>query len=108
MGAMYEKQSSSRNNIQQVVPYTSAAAPTTAAFSNETYQIRLAATSVCYYLVSEAASVTTATSLNAALLPNNWVEYVTVTPGQKLSVVRTETNGLVTGTSGTLYVTELA
>ena len=105
---MYENQSASRNGTQQVVAYTSAAATLGTAFGPETYHIRLSATSVCLYLVSEAASVTAASSINSALLPSNWVEYVKVTPGQKLSVIRAESNGLITGTSGTLFVTELA
>jgi len=104
----FEKQSSSRQGTIQAVAYTSAAASLGTAFGTETYQIRLASTSNCFYLISEAASVTAATSANASLLPPNWVEWVTVTPGQKLSVVRAETNGLITGTSGTLSVTEVS
>jgi hypothetical protein len=40
-------------------------------------------------------------------LPANWLEYVTVSPGQKISAIKAATNGLVTATAGTLWVTEL-
>lgn len=98
---------SNRQGAIQVVAYTSAAATIANAFGTQTYQVRLAASSNCQYVVSEAASVTTATSLNASLLPPNWVETINVSPGQKISVVRAATDGLITGTSGTLNVTEV-
>lgn len=108
MGAMYEKQSSSRQGTTQAVAYTGTAATITNAFGTQTYQIRLSANSACHYLISEAANVVTATVTNASYLPANWVEYVTVSPGQKISVIRGATDGLVTATSGTLLVTELS
>lgn len=107
MGA-YEHQSSSRNGTTQAVAYTGTAATITNAFGSETWQVRLSATSACHYVISEAASVTVATVTNGAFLPANWVEYVSVTPGQKISVIQAATNGLVTATAGTLLVTELS
>lgn len=107
MGA-FEHQSSSRNGTTQAVAYTGTAATITNAFGGETWQLRLAANSACHYVISEAASVTVATVTNGAFLPANWVEYVSVTPGQKISVIRAATDGLVTATSGTLLVTELS
>ena len=41
-------------------------------------------------------------------MPANWPEYVTVTPGQRISVIKAATDGLDTATAGTLWVTELA
>lgn len=102
------KNSSSRQGVVQAVAYTSAAATITNAFGSQTYQARLSASSVCQYVVSEATSVTSATTAIGTLLPSNWVEYVTVSPGQKISVIRAATDGLVTATSGTLNVTELS
>lgn len=101
-------QQASRNGTTQAVPYTGTAATITSAFGSETWQVRLCANSACHYVISEAASVTVATVTNGALLPANWVEYVAITPGQKISVIRAATDGLVTATSGTLLVTELS
>jgi hypothetical protein len=36
------------------------------------------------------------------------VEYVIVTPGQRISAIKAATNGLVTATAGTLWVTEMS
>lgn len=102
----FEHQSSSRNGTTQAVAFTGTAATITNAFGGETWQVRLAANADCHYVISEAASVTVATTSNA-YLPARWVEYVTVTPGQKISVIRAATDGIVTATSGTLLVTEL-
>ncbi|CCE00923.1 hypothetical protein [Bradyrhizobium sp. STM 3809] len=41
-------------------------------------------------------------------LPANTVEYVTVTPGQNIAVIKAASNGLVTATAGTLWITELS
>jgi hypothetical protein len=49
----------------------------------------------------------TATTANP-FLPANTVEYVTVTPGQRIAAIKAATNGLVTATAGTLWVTELS
>lgn len=103
----YPKQPSSRQGAVQIVAYSTATTITNA-FNTETYQIRLSANSACHYLISEAANVVAATVTNATFLPANWVEYVNVTPGQKLSVIQAATNGLVTGTPGTLNVTEMS
>ena len=96
-----------RPSTIQVVAYTGTAAAITNAFGANTYVIRLSSNSACHVLVSEAASVTTATVSNAFFLPANWVDYIIVSPGQKLSVIRAATDGLVTATSGTLNVTEM-
>lgn len=108
MGAQFEKQSSSRQGTTQAVAYTGTAATIGTAFGSQTYQIRLAANSACHYLISEAANVVTCTVSNGSYLPANWVEFITVSPGQKLSVIRAATDGLVTATSGTLLVTEVS
>lgn len=106
MGAQFEKQNSSRSGTTQTVPYTGVSATCTNPFGSQTYQIRIASTSACNYKVVEAAGgAATATDI---FLPNNWVEYVTVSPGQKISAIQAPTNGLVTGTAGTLYVTEVS
>lgn len=103
--AFLPKQSSSRQGAVQVVTYSTAATIANA-FGAETYQIRLSADSACFYLISEATNVIAATVSNGSFLPANVIEYVTVSPGQKLSVIQAATDGLVTGTAGKLNVTE--
>ena len=36
------------------------------------------------------------------------IEYVIVSPGQRISAIKAATNGLVTATAGTLWVTEMS
>jgi hypothetical protein len=91
-------QSASRNGITQAVAYTGTSA-TSAAFGNMTYQVRLSATTACCYKVVEAAGG--AATVSDVYLPTNWVEYITVTPGQKISAIQSTAGG-------TLYVTELS
>ncbi len=107
MASFFPKVAASRQGTVQVVAYSTATAITNA-FGPGTYQIRLVSNSACHYLVSEAANVIAATVSNASFLPANWVEYVIVQPGQKLSAIQAATNGLVTATAGTLNVTELS
>lgn len=106
MGAQFEKQSSSRTGITQTVAYTGSSATCTNPFGTQTYQIRIAANSACHYKVVEAAGGNAAAT--DTFLPNNWVEYITVAPGQKISAIQAATNGLVTATAGTLFVTEVS
>ena len=96
---------SSRLSTCQQVVYTGTSATCTNVFGAETFQIRVAANSACHIKVVEAAGGDAATT--DPFLPANWVEYITVTPGQKISAIRAATDGLVTATSGTLSVTEL-
>jgi hypothetical protein len=99
----FSKQSASRQGAVQAIPYTATAAAFTGVFGPETYQIRLACTTACHYLISggNAQAATAATLANGSLLPINWVEYVIVTPGQTLSVIQDSA-------AGTLNVTELS
>ena len=88
-----------RQGTRQTVAYTGTAATITNAFGTETYVIRLSATTACHFLVSEAANVVAATATDS-LLPTNWVDYIVVTPGQKISVIQDSA-------AGTLSVTEM-
>lgn len=108
--AVFPKQSASRQGAVQAVTYSGTAGAFVGFFGGETYQLRLVANSACHYLISggNAATPTAATAANGSFLPANWVEYVTVTPGQSLSVVQAATNGLITATAGTLNVTEMS
>jgi len=100
MGSFFDKQPASRQLTIQSVAIGAASTAIANKFGPETYQIRLAATVACYYLICENANVIAATTSNASYLPANWVEFVAVTPGQKLSVIEATA-------AGTLSVTEL-
>src|SRR3954451_10877115 len=60
---------------------TTSTAVASAAFGSQTRQIRIAAPSACSFKVDQSPTAAT----TDALLPANWVEYITVTPGQKIS-----------------------
>lgn len=96
-------QQSDRNGATQAVAYTGTAAASTA-FGTQTYKIRICANSACHYTVA-ASPVAIVTD---AFLPANWVETITVTPGQKISAIQAATAGLITATAGSLWVTELS
>jgi hypothetical protein len=103
---IWDKQASSRCGVTQSVAYTGSSATVTNPFGSTTLQIRLSSTSACYYKVVEASGG--AAAATDVFLPNNWVEYVNVSPGQKVSAIQAPTNGLVTATAGTLSVTEMS
>ena len=71
---------------------------------SKTQQIRIAANTACHVKIGDG-SISATTS--DPFLPANWVEYVMVTPGQTVATIQASTNGLVTATAGTLWVTEL-
>jgi hypothetical protein len=71
----------------------------TAAFGPQTYQVRVAtAGQPAFIRVGDGTPTVTA---GDPLMPANWVDYLTVTPGQKLACLQA-------GTAGTLSVTEIA
>lgn len=96
-------QDSSRLGTTQTVAYTGTAGVCTNGFAAQVRQIRVVSDSACCIAISGAPTATTAD----AFLPANWLEYITVNPGEKISAIRAATDGLVTATSGTLWVTEL-
>lgn len=97
-------QQSARNSTTQVIAYDASVAITNA-FGAQTYQLRLVANSACHYKIGDGAQTATVAD---PFLPANWIEYVTVSPGQRVSALKAATGGLVTATAGTLWVTELA
>jgi hypothetical protein len=76
---------------------TSTTSASSAAFGAQTYQIRIAADVAARYRVGDGTPTAVAAD---TLLPANWVEYVTVTPGQRIAAI------LASGT-GSLSVTEI-
>ena len=102
--SFFPKQPSSRVGITQIVAFDGSVGAASK-FSSETYQLRLAASSACCYRIGDGAQTATTADI---FLPANAVEYVTVTPGQNIAAIKAATNGLVTATAGTLWVTELS
>ena len=84
MADFYPVNPSSKNGtVNNVAVATTSTAVASSAFGSQTYQIRIAAISSCSYKVGDGTPTAATTD---ALLPANWVEYVKVTPGQKVSV----------------------
>jgi hypothetical protein len=94
---------SRRPSTTQIVAYTATAAATTNAVGSQTYAARLAANTACHFAIGKSPTATTAD----AFLPANWQEDITIQPGEKVSFVKAATNGLVTSTDGSAWVTEL-
>jgi hypothetical protein len=102
--SFFPKQPSSRIGGTQTIAFDASVAITNA-FGTETFQLRLVADSACCYRIGDGPqSATTADTF----LPANVIEYVIVSPGQRISAIKAATNGLVTATAGTLWVTELS
>jgi hypothetical protein len=102
--SFFPKHPSSRVGGTQTIAFDASAAIANV-FGPETYQLRLVADSACCYRVGDG--VQTATTSDA-YLPANMIEYVIVSPGQSISAIKAATNGLVTATAGTLWVTEMS
>lgn len=90
---------SSRIGVTQIVSYDGTTAITNG-FGSETWQIRIVSSTACNYHIYDTGSPT-ASNTTDPYLPANWVEYVTVTPGQKISALKA-----TGGTAGVLTVTE--
>jgi hypothetical protein len=97
-------QDASRHGATQKIAYTGSSAGIANAFGAQTYQIRVVANSACHIKVGDGNQTATT---DDPFLPASIPEFVTVTPGQKIAAIRAATDGLVTATSGTLWVTEL-
>ena len=101
--SFFPKHHASRVGVTQIIAYDSSVAIANA-FGSETYQLRLVANSACCYRIGDGAQ--TATTADA-FLPANTIDYVIVSPGQRISAIKA-TGGLVTATAGTLWVTEMS
>lgn len=102
-GGFFDKQPASRQQAGSVQSVAIGAASATLPnqFGAETFQIRLCATTACYYVICDRANIVAASAAVGSYLPANWVEFVAVSPGQKLTVIEASA-------AGTLSVTELA
>ena len=92
-----------KQGVTQVIAYDGSTAITNA-FGAQTYQVRLVSNSACNFKIGDGAQTAATTD---PFLPASWYEYVAVTPGQRISAIKAATNGLVTATAGTLWVTEM-
>jgi hypothetical protein len=102
--SFFPKQPSSRTGITQTIAFDASVAITNA-FGPETWQLRLVADSGCCYRVGDGAQTA---SVADSYLPANTIEYVIVSPGQRIAAIKAATEGLVTATAGTLWVTEMS
>jgi hypothetical protein len=102
--SFFPKQPSSRVGLTQTIAFDGSVGAV-GKFGSETYQLRLAASSACCYRIGDGAQTATTADI---FLPANAVEYVTVTPGQSIAAIKAPTNGLLTATAGTLWITELS
>ncbi len=102
--SFFPKHPSSRVGVTQTIAYDASAAITNT-FGPETYQLRLVADSGCCYRIGDGAQTATVVD---PFLPANTIDYVIVNPGQRISAIKAATNGLVTATAGTLWVTEMS
>jgi len=71
--------------VNNVAVATTSTAAVSSAFGSQTYQIRVCAGAVCYMKIGDPAATPTAAVTDAMVIPN-WENYVTVTPGQKISI----------------------
>lgn len=95
-----------RPSTSQNVSYNAAggASAQSAAFGSQTYWIRVVSVGVVSATIDGvriAIGTNPTASATSTLLPVNWVEYIKVTPGEKIAVL-----GNNTGT-GTVNITEL-
>ncbi len=94
-----------RIGTTQTAAATATSAIVTNPFGVQTYLIRVVGNAPLHIKIQDAAVTTVATTTDP-YLPANWPDFFTVTPGQKIATIRASTNGIVTATDGTLWVTE--
>lgn len=76
----------SRPGVSQDIATGAASVTLTNPFGPQTYQVRLSCTVACRFRVVEAAGGTAVAA--DTLLPPNWVEYIIVSPGQKIAAIQ--------------------
>ena len=90
MANVWEKQHSSRVNIASTIT-TSTTSQQTSAFGSQTRQIRVSATQATYIKIDANPTATS----SDVLIPANTVDYLTVSPGQKLAAIALSTTGVI-------------
>lgn len=97
-------QQADRLGITQVIAYDGNVAVTNA-FASSTYKVRVVSNSACHIKIGDGVQVAAVTD---PFLPASWIDTYTVSPGQRISAIKAATNGLVTATAGSLWITELS
>lgn len=82
---------SCRPGTSQDITTSGTSATLTNPFGPQTYQVRLSATTATRYRIVEAAGGTAVAT--DTLLPTNWVEVITVNPGQKIAAIQDSAPG---------------
>lgn len=80
---------------------------TTGTFSGQTRYIRIVGNTAFHFQNASTPIATTAATGNSPFHPANAEGYFNVTPGEKVAACTAATNGLVTSTNGTVWVTEV-
>jgi hypothetical protein len=80
-----------RLGTHQSAAYTTTAGTITNAVGAQTYKVRIVCTTDAFVKVGDAPTATT----SDPHFPANSVEYVTITPGQKVSAIRSAADGSV-------------
>jgi hypothetical protein len=103
------RNSSNRFVTTQTVSATASSITVANVFGSQSYQIRVTGNTAAHLKIFDITAATTAATTSDAFIPANTVgEYFTVTPGQKCSVIRASTDGLVTATNGSLFISEVS
>ncbi len=89
--------------VTQTIAYDTTTVATNA-FGPQTRAVRLVSNSACNFRIGDGAQTATAAD---PFLPANWETVVVVVPGQRIAALKAATGGLVTATTGTLWVTEM-
>jgi hypothetical protein len=98
--SFFPKAQASRPGNSQAIAIGAASVTLAAAFASETFQVRLATSGACHYRVVEAAGGTAVAA--DPLLPAGVVEYIIVSPGQKIAAIQDGSS------TGALTVTEMS
>ena len=85
-----------RLDTVQVVTVGAASAATTNAVGGQTHHVRIVSTTACHYVTGKTPTATTSLSY----LPADVVEYVDITPGEKIAFIQHAAGGYA-------YVTEV-
>jgi hypothetical protein len=102
--SFFPKHPSSRPGATQTIAFDASAAIANS-FGSETYQLRLVANAACCYRIGDGAQTATVADV---FLPANVIDYAIVSPGQSIAAIKAASNGLVTATAGTLWITEMS
>jgi hypothetical protein len=104
--ARYTSSRLGRSIVTQVATAQTNASQTTTPFGSQTYQVRVSHSFANGIWISvgnstNAAAAVTATAGSDNYMPNNWIDYYTVTPGQAFAFISTST------TTGYVSLTEM-